>query len=82
MTHLNRPVNKLYSLEIQSETERKNSDDGGKRDNILGNAKNSLTRQKNIECEAAEIPISDRRKRLRRAAAESGILKRIHSKQV
>ena len=76
ITHLNRPVNKLYPLEIQSYQESDLST------NVPASNEDAATLASTEDAIAPDLRISERRKRLQRTAAESGILKRIIEKQV
>ena len=75
VTHLNRPVNKLYSLEISCAIERDTNSDRTVNSNC------SDGKILNEDTAVAENAISERRSRVRRVAAETGILKRMLSKQ-
>ena len=78
--YLNRPVNKLYPLEIQSKNEKISvSDNQGCEEPIVSEMHSSgIENSRNHEI--TDNRISERRSRLRRVAAETGILKRLISK--
>ncbi len=87
VTHLNRPVNKLYPLEIESVGDSQSSNapivdtDVSSCDTAFNENADIPTIVDANEEDAISVPISDRRSRVLRKAAESGILKRMLAKQ-
>ena len=78
--YLNRPVNKLYPLEIQSKNEKFSTPDTQSCEELVGSEMPSSEIANSQIQELTDSRISERRSRLRRVAAETGILKRLYSK--
>ena len=77
ITYLNRPVNKLYPLEIQSAVEEDSISDKSQRSTTTLSSNDTSHKFDSNEIADGQQYISERRSMLRRAVAESGILKRV-----